>query len=1154
MSEPTVKAFIERWELSGAAERANCQLFLSELCDLLAVPRPDPATPDNAESAYVFERAIPAADGTGTNFIDLYKRGCFVLEAKQGADAAATEEPALSQEERQIRAKLRKGTAQRGTKAWDKAMILARAQADQYVRCLPPGEGRPPFLLVVDVGHSLELYAEFSCTGGTYLPFPAPGSHRVFLRDLATEAVRDRLRAVWTDPGSLDPSKRSAEVTRGIAERLAKLAVSLERAGHAPGTVAAFLMRCLFTMFAEDVYLLPKGSFTWLLDSLRDTPDGFAPMVEELWGKMNTGGFSVSLRQPVWKFNGGLFAEATALPLNRDQLLLLYDAAKCDWREVEPAIFGTLLERALDPVERHKLGAHYTPRAYVERLVLPTVIDPLRDEWTAVQAAAVNLMQQDKREQAVKEVETFQRRLCEIRVLDPACGSGNFLYVVLEHLKRLEAEAFDLLDHLGERQASFDLLEHTVDPHQLLGIEVNPRAAAIAELVLWIGTLQWHYRNQRLKVPRQPIIRNFHNIECRDAVLDWDATEPVLDAAGNPVTRWDGRTTKTHPATGREVPDETARVPVLRYQTPRAAVWPEAEFVIGNPPYIGPARMREALGDGYAEALRAAHPEVGQSSDLVMYWWNHAAELVRLGQVRRFGLVTTNSLRQTFNRRTLERHLQAKPPLSILFAIPDHPWVDAADGVAVRIALTVGAAGELPGLLQTVVAENPGKGEGYDVELVGQRGVIHADLTVGAEVASAKALAANGDLSCPGVKLHGSGFIVTPEEAAALGLGRIPGLERHIRPYRNGRDLTQNPRDVMVIDLFGLTAAEARERFPEVYQWVLERVKPQRDARIGTTKDSDAYAASWWIFGKAREALRIAMQNLPRYIATVETSKHRFFVFLDESILPDNMLVAIASDDAHVLGVLSSRIHVVWALAAGGRLGYGNDPRYNKTRCFETFPFPAASAEQEARIRALGEQLDAHRKRRQEQHPDLTLTGIYNVLEALRAGRPLDAKERDIHDRGLVAVLKELHDELDAAVAAAYGWPADLADEAILERLVALNAARAAEESRGLVRWLRPEYQNPGGVKTQAELAIDEGPAATGKKAAASRRRSWPARTSERIQALRTLLAEVGQPQTAEEIARRFLRARAADIEDLLQTLVALAHVRQDETGRYMAV
>jgi len=1143
-----IQSFIARWENSGAAERANYQLFLSELCDLLGVPHPEPATPDTSQNAYVFERAVTFHHGDGstsTGRIDLYKRGCFVLEAKQGVEydtAAGT--PPLSSVVRDHQRNRSKGIGHRGSPAWDEAIIRARGQAEQYIRALSPDEGRPPFLIVADVGHSFELYSEFSCTGGTYIPFPAPGSHRILLSDLEQEDARERLKAVWTNPLSLDPTRRSAQVTREIADRLARLAVALEKDGHDPHEVASFLMRCLFTMFAEDVGLLAKDRFTRLLESLESSPEHFVPMAEELWGRMNEGGFSTSLRCDILHFNGGLFESARAIPLSRDHLLLLIEAAKCDWRDVEPAIFGTLLERALDPTERHKLGAHYTPRAYVERLVLPTIVNPVRSEWESVRAAAMVLVNAGEVAKAVKEIESFHRKLVNIKVLDPACGSGNFLYVTLEHLKRIEGEVFDTLDSLDARQGMMEFSGVTVDPHQLLGIEVNPRAAAIAELVLWIGTLQWHFRNRGRVMPPQPIIKNFHNIECRDALIDWDSVEPEVDDSGTPVTRWDGRTTKPHPVTGKEVPDESARVPVVRYRHPRPATWPKADFVIGNPPFIGPGLMRQALGDGYTEAVRSARNAIGASSDFAMYWWDHAAGLARAGEIRRFGFVSTNSIRQTLNRRTVEMHLGAKNALSIVFAIPDHPWVDSADGAAVRIAMTCGEAGDVAGILQRVVSEVPGEGDGFDVLLESRRGKIQPDLTIGANVSAAKALLANDGLSCPGVKLHGAGFIVTPAEAVSLGLGTVPGVELHIRGYRNGKDLTASPRGVMVIDLFGLNETEARQRFPSIYQHVFDTVKPQRDARKGTSTDSDQYAKTWWLFGKTREALRQSLTALTRYVATPETAKHRFFVFLDRSILPDNMLVCIAHDDAFFLGVLSSRAHVCWALSTGGRLGVGNDPRYNKTRCFETFPFPEANEDQKHRIRELAEQLDAHRKARQAEHPKLTMTGMYNVLEKLRAGETLSDKDKTVHEQGLVSVLKQIHDDIDREVCDAYGFAPEISDEEILERLVALNAARSAEEANGLIRWLRPDFQKQSGKISQAEIDVSGSTKAIKAKKESSKTLPWPKTLPEQVSAVREVLADSGIPMTAESIARRFVRARTAKVIPILETLVALGQAR----------
>ena len=502
-------------------------------------------------------------------------------------------------------------------------MYEAKGQAELYVRNLPSSEHNPPFIAVVDVGHTIELFADFSRQGRTYIPFPDPGTHRIKLRDLADEEIRERLRLVWTEPLALDPSRRTAKVTREVAAKLAELARSLEQSGYAPDLVAHFLMRCLFTFFAEDVGLLPKDCFTSMLSKLRDEgrTDVFPDMAGSLWATMKTGGFSPILLGKILRFNGSLFEQATALPLNDDQLGLLIDAGQKQWREVEPAIFGTLLERALDKNERHKLGAHFTPRAYVERLVLPTIVEPLREQWANVQAAAVTLAKGDDLPGARKVISEFLDTLCNTIILDPACGTANFLYVAMEHMKRLEGEVWDMLRGLGETQSVFEGTGHAVDPHQFLGIEINPRAAAIAELVLWIGYLQWHFRTFGAKMPAEPIIKPFHNIECRDAVLEYDRKEPVLDSELKPVTRWDGRTFKKHPVTGEDVPDESARTLVYRYVNPRKAAWPKADYVVGNPPFLGNWTMRTALGDGYAETLRSTYPElarVGRLRDVLV--------------------------------------------------------------------------------------------------------------------------------------------------------------------------------------------------------------------------------------------------------------------------------------------------------------------------------------------------------------------------------------------------------------------------------------------------------------------------------------------------------------------------------------------------------
>ena len=951
-------AFITRWQDVTASELSTSQSFVIELCELLGVPRPH-AT---AEQEYMFERPVTFAHGDGSSSagrIDCYRRGAFIWESKKlkpGLAAAAV------------------GST---SKAFDDALLRARAQAEAYARALPANEGRPPFLVVVDVGHVIELYAEFTRSGATYTPFPDPRSHRIRLADLAQDTVRGRLKALWADPLSLDPARVSARVTRQVAGELAELAKSLEAAGHPAEQVAGFLTRCLFSMFAEDVGLLPKGtdgsgSFLALLKAHRDQPATLVNMLRVFWAGMDSGGFNAAIAQDVLRFNGKLFKGANAsgyvLPLDVAQIDGLLRAASAKWQDVEPAIFGTLLERALDPAERHAIGAHYTPRAYVERLVLPTVVEPLRADWGNAQAAALLLVHEaealDGRKRDAKlaearaEVRRFHHQLCTTRVLDPACGSGNFLYVTLEHLKRLEGEVLNQLEALGETQDKLALEGETVTLQQLRGIEINERAAALAELVLWIGWLQWHLRTRGPSSVAEPVIHDYGNIECRDAVLAYDRQEIALDANGRPITRWDGKTFKTHPVTGEDVPDETAQVPQWQYVNPRRAEWPQADFIVGNPPFIGAGSMRAALGDGYVQTLRATWPEVPESADFVMYWWNHAAALVREGRARRFGLITTNSLRQTFNRRVIESHLGAKNPLSLAFAVPDHPWVDSAQGAAVRIAMSVGTAAAGDGRLLTVVEERTSDADDVEVRLNESSGVLHADLRLGANVSSAGALRSNARLANRGVQMLAPGFVVTLSEAEGLHADTIA------KDFRNGRDLTDRPRGVVALDTFGFSDARLRAELPAVFQWLFVRAKPTRDQN-----PRESYRLGWWLFGENQPAMRSALTGLHRYIATAITARHRTFQFLAPGTLADQALLTVASSDALVLGMLSSQLHVDWSLAAGGRLGVGNDPRYNKTRCFETFPFPSDDTGLTPalvdRIRSLAEQLDAYRKARQ---------------------------------------------------------------------------------------------------------------------------------------------------------------------------------------------
>ncbi len=399
----------------------------------------------------------------------------------------------------------------------------------------------------------------------------------------------------------------------------------------------------------------------------------------------------------------------------------------------------------------------------------------------------------------------------------------------------------------------------------------------------------------------------------------------------------------------------------------------------------------------------------------------------------------------------------------------------------------------------------------------------------------------------------GSGFIIDPKKAYDLGLGTIAGLENHILPYRNGRDLTDVPRGVFGIDFFGLSESDVLLSFPTAYQHLLENVKPERDQN-----NRASYRKNWWIFGEARATFRPAFSNLQRYIVGPRVAKHRFFTFQRKGVLPDDKQIVIASDDAYFLGVVSSKIHTFWVLASGGNLGVGNDPVYDSSRCFQPFPFPDATPDQQARIREVAEQLDAHRKRQQAQHATLTLTDLYNVVEKLRAGEPLTAKDQTINQQGLASVVLSLHQQLDAAVADAYGWPDGLPAADILTRLVALNQERAREEQAGTIRYLRLAYQRFGGPTgrnggPQQQMGIDLGSTdvAAPPVAAAAEPVEWPKELAQQMQAVRNLVQQGGQPLTASEVAARFKRTKVDKVKPLLDTLTALALLRLTPAGTY---
>ncbi len=1086
---PTLADLVARWTGVQAAERANYQIYLTELCQALGVEPPRPAG-----SGYQFEFPVNVVTRDGaesTNFVDLYKKDHFALEAKDHEAGRSTD------------------------------LLLRRAfgQVRGYVGHLP--HERPPYLLVMDVGQTLLLWDRWS---GDYGGFPA-GRRIDLTRIHQNEADQALLRDIWTNPSERDPRSKAVAVTKEIAVQLADLAGELEAHGYEQERVARFLMRCVFTMFAEDVGLLPGEPFRRIIEEVGLTdPAEFVTNAEALWQAMDRG--ERFLLRRLLRFNGHFFQEAEALPLTRPALAFLLEASRADWQHVEPSIFGTLLTRALDPVERHRMGAEFTPREFVERVVRPTVYDPLRERWSAVLSEVVQLRESGRPRDlrtAEQRLRDFHGYLRGLRILDPACGSGNFLYVTMHLIKRIELE---VLRELAALTGAHEFRIEEVGPWQFHGIEVNAWAREIAELTLWIGFHQF-WREHHDVQPPEPILRDTGTLEARDAVLAWD--EKVEDLSRS---RPDPTPRIVHPVTGRRVPDPEARLLYYEYRGARPAEWPQADFIVGNPPYMGTKRMREAFGHGYVEALRATYREVPHSADYVMYWWYRAAREVADGRTIRAGLITTNSIRMAQNRVLVER--AATMGAGVVWAIADHPWVADTDSAAVRVAMTV-VGRESRG---TTLVEVDDTGAVLREFLATH---VNSDLSADLDVAGTAIvpLQEGIGLSSFGFMIAGAGFILDPAEAHSL----MPADAEHqkiIRPYRNGRDLTQRPRGVFLID-FGLREEEEARTFPVLYDLVRSRVKPERDAN-----NRAAMRRNWWRFGEPRKTLRAALDGLSRYIATVETSKHRFFTFLDASIAPDHKLICIGTDDAFHLGVLSSGIHVAWALATGGRLE--DRPVYNKTLCFDSFPFPEATPELRAQIAELAEQLDQHRKDAIARDQRVTMTGMYNVVEKLRSSTPLIPGERSTHELAACGVLRDLHDDLNLLVAEAYGWPWPLAREEILERLVVLHDKRAEEEAAGEVRWLRPDYQVPRYGRELAAVPTELG-LVTESEQGATAPIPWPSAVVDQITALKDLLTR--HSLTLDEAVSRFSGARSDVVQRQLDFLVSMGEMTKDAAGHY---
>jgi type II restriction/modification system DNA methylase subunit YeeA len=950
----TPQEFIAKWHAVELKERSASQAHFIDLCRLLGIK--DPISDDPKGDFFAFEKGASKTSG-GEGWADVWRKNCFAWEYKGKA------------------------------KDLDKAF----SQLQQYAIALE----NPPLLIVSDMDR-IRIHTNWTNT--------VQQVHHIALDDLLDASKRDLLRACFTDPEKLKPSKTRQLLTEEAAQRFATLAQRLRTRGHAPDAVAHFVNRLIFCMFAEDVGLLPDKLFEQMLDASRIDPAEFEPNSRTLFEAMRKGG-RIDFKKIEW-FNGGLFDTDGTLPLEKADILDLIEASKLDWSDIDPSILGTLFERGLDPDKRSQLGAHYTDRDKIMMIVRPVIVEPLLAEWAAVKAqieaelakaaASTGATKTKATNEANRLRVAFMERLTTFRVLDPACGSGNFLYLALLELKNLEHRV-----NLESEALGLPREFPRIGPEAVLGIELNPYAAELARVSVWIGEIQWMRRNG-FEAARNPVLRSLNTIENRDAVLAPDGSR---------------------------------------------ADWPKADVVVGNPPFLGSGKFLKELGEDYSSRLRAAWVElVPGAADLVAFWFAKAWVQMQDGNLSRAGLVSTNSIRGGANREVLKHIVEGG---RIFAAWADEDWTQ--DGAAVRVSMTCFDA----------TKASPASLNGTTVPQ------IHADLTgagQGTDLTKARPLKENVGQCFEGMKKYGP-FEVDGELArqwlvAPQNVNGRPNSDV-VKPWIAGRDITTRPQDRWVID-FGVTCSEEDAACFELpFAHLAENARDLRE------KDrSNKTASNWWLFERSRPPLRARIKELRRYLATVVVSKHRLFAWLPTSVLPSNLLDAIARDDDTSFGILHSKFHELWALRMGTFLGVGNDPRYTPSTTFETFPFPGGLT---PNIPATDYATDPHAQKiaaAAARLNELRENWLNPADQVIRVPEVVPGYPDRIlpKDEAAAKVLKlrtltnlynqrptwlqNAHAALDEAVAEAYGWGDDwragkLTEDEILARLFKLNQERA---------------------------------------------------------------------------------------------------------------
>ncbi len=941
--------FIAKWRSSVLKERSAAQEHFLDLCRVLGEPTPAEADPTG--ETYCFERGA-LKDSGSPGWADVWKRHCFAWEYKSPGES----------------------------------LDAAFNQLRQYSLALE----NPPLLIVCDL-RRFRIRTNWTNT--------VSETHEFALDDLADAATRDLLKWAFSDPDRLRPGETRQSLTERAAASFAALAQALRERGHDPQRVALFVNRLVFCMFADDVGLLPDEMFSKMLALARLNPPRFTDLAGTLFEAMAHGG-DVGFEPVLW-FNGGLFADGDALPLERSDIEAVLRAAALDWSEIDPSVLGTLFERGLDPGKRSQLGAHYTDRDKIMLLVEPVVIRPWLTEWAAEKAQiAADLERADaakapatrkkRRNEAERRYRTFLDRLRSFTVLDPACGSGNFLYLALQALKDLEhrvqfeAEAF-----------GFPRAFPQVGPANVKGIEINPYAAELARVSVWVGEIQWMRRNGFAE-SRNPVLKPLDTIECRDAILTPDNTE---------------------------------------------ADWPEANVVIGNPPFLGGKLLIANLGEDYVSPMLATYAgRVPAEADLVCYWFHKAGRQIASGKATRAGLVATNSIRGGANRRALSAATNNR---RIFEAWSDEPWV--IDGAAVRVSLVCfSRAGD------EAVAGTRLDGAAVDevyTDLTARRGGVGVDLTGARRLSENAGVAFMGDTK-------GGPFDIPGDQARKwLSLPANPNGRTNadvLKPWVNGMDLTRRPAGKWIVDFGANMPAGEAALYEEPFRWTTEHVHPMRQ-----NNRREAYREYWWRHAEPRPHMWAELDGLSRYIATPTVAKHRLFAWVDARICPDHQLIVIARDDDTTFGILHSRFHEIWSLRLGTSLE--DRPRYTATSTFATFPFPtglppavpATEYASDPRAAAIAE---AARRLVELRDRWLNPPEWVEWVDEPVPGYPKRPVPRDeqaataLKGRTLTNLyntrpqwLADAHEALDEAVAAAYGWPADISDEDTLRELLTLN-------------------------------------------------------------------------------------------------------------------